>query len=59
MAERRKGLAAIRNVMSAGGEITGETEERLKKVAALFEVKEAGPWETGADRVPFDRAKAS
>jgi pimeloyl-ACP methyl ester carboxylesterase len=59
MGERRKGLAAIRNVLSAGGEITGETEERLKEVAALFEVKEAGPSQTGADRVPFDRAKAS
>lgn len=59
MGERRKGLAAIRNVISAGREITGETEERLKKVAALFEDKEAGPPETGADRVPFDRAKAS
>ena len=63
MDERRKGLAAIRNVLSAAGEITGETEERLKKVAALFEVKEAGPSETGAEAVPFvpskDRAKAS
>src|SRR6476620_3322062 len=32
MGERRKGLAAIRNVISAGREITGETEERLEKI---------------------------
>ncbi len=37
--ERRKGLAAIRTVLGAIGEITGETAERLKKVEALFGVK--------------------
>jgi len=42
IAERRKGLAAIRNVLSAGGEISGEAAERLKKVTALFEVDESG-----------------
>ena len=57
IAERRKGLAAIRNVLSAGGEISGEAAERLKKVAALFEVNEAGPSETGADRSLSFRAK--
>lgn len=61
--ERRKALAAIRNVLSAAGEISGEAAERLKKVTALFEVNEAGPSGTGADRIPFvpgaDRAKAS
>ena len=31
VAERRKGLAAIRNVLSAGGEISGEAAERLTK----------------------------
>ena len=40
VAERRKGLAAIRNVLSAAGEISGEAAERLKKVTALFEVNE-------------------
>jgi pimeloyl-ACP methyl ester carboxylesterase len=40
--ERRKGLAAIRNVLSAAGEISGEAAERLKKVAALFETNDAG-----------------
>ncbi len=63
IAERRKGLAAIRNVLSASGEISGEAAERLKKVTALFEANEAGPSGTGADSVPFvpkmDRAKAS
>jgi hypothetical protein len=63
VAERRKGLAAIRNVLSAAGETSGEAAERLKKVTALFEVNEAGPSGTAADKVPFvpssDRAKAS
>jgi hypothetical protein len=63
VAERRKGLAAIRNVLSAAGEISGETAERLKRVVSLFGVNEAEPSGTGADSVPFvsgpDRAKAS
>jgi Protein of unknown function (DUF3141) len=42
VAERRKGLAAIRNVLSAAGEISGEAAERLKKVTALFEADDAG-----------------
>ena len=61
--ERRKGLAAIRNVLSAAGEISGEAAERLERVAALFEVSEAGPSGAGVDSVPFvpsaDRARAS
>jgi hypothetical protein len=61
--ERRKGVAAIRNVLSAAGEISGETAERLNKVVTLFEIIEAGPSGTGAESVPFvpsvDRAKAS
>ena len=36
-----------------------ETEKRLKKVASLFEVKEAGPPEMGAERVLIDKSKAS
>ena len=63
VAERRKGLAAIRNILGSGGEITGEAAERLKKVTALFGVDEATPSGVGADKVPFvpstDRAKAS
>jgi pimeloyl-ACP methyl ester carboxylesterase len=41
-AERRKGLAAIRNVLSAGGEISDDVAERLKRIAALFEANDAG-----------------
>ena len=41
-AERRKGLAAIRNVLGAGGEISGDVAERLKRVTALFEANDAG-----------------
>jgi len=62
LAERRKGLAAIRNVLSSSGEIAGETAERLKRVAALFGLDEQ-PSGTGAEKVPFvpstDKAKAS
>lgn len=61
--ERRKGLAAIRNVLSAAGEISGETAERMKKVVSLFGVNEAEPSGAGGESVPFvsntDRAKAS
>jgi hypothetical protein len=63
LAERRKGLAAIRNVLSSSGEIVGEPAERLKKIAALFGVDEAAASGTGAEKVPFsqsaDKAKAS
>ena len=63
VAERRRGLAAIRNVLSASGEISGETAERLKKVASLFGLNEAEPSGKGAEAVPFassaGRAKAS
>jgi pimeloyl-ACP methyl ester carboxylesterase len=52
VAERRKGLAAIRNALSAAGEISGEAAERMKKITALFETTEPG--------VPtIERAKAS
>jgi hypothetical protein len=52
LGERRKGLAAIRNVLSASGEISGEVAERLKKVADLFETSDAG--------IPaIERARAS
>jgi pimeloyl-ACP methyl ester carboxylesterase len=52
LGERRKGLAAIRNVLSAAGEVSGEAAERLKKVTALFDAKDSA--------VPtMERAKAS
>ena len=63
VSERKKGLAAIRSVLGASGEITGETAERLKRVVSLFEVNEAKPSEAGAESVPFapsaNSAKAS
>jgi pimeloyl-ACP methyl ester carboxylesterase len=63
IAERRKGLTAIRNILSSAGEITGEVAERLKRIAALFGVDDAVPLVPIAEKVPFaanmDRAKAS
>jgi hypothetical protein len=61
--ERRKGLAAIRNVLSAGGEIAGEAAKRLEKITELFGINEKGPSATGRDKVSSasgeKRAKAS
>jgi pimeloyl-ACP methyl ester carboxylesterase len=37
--ERQRGLAAIRKMLSASGDISGEVAERLKRVTALFEAK--------------------
>ena len=37
---RRRGFAAIRDVLSAAGDISGETEIRLRRVAELFGVGE-------------------
>jgi hypothetical protein len=60
--ERQKALAAIRQVLSASGEISGEAAERLKKVVTLFETSgPALPSPTPAT-LPFatvERAKAS
>jgi hypothetical protein len=36
---RRKAFAAIRKVLTARGEITGEAAERLRRIARLFEVE--------------------
>jgi len=61
--QRRKGLAAIRNVLSASGEITGETADRLRRVAELFGINESGSTTTDSDSIPFapaaGKAKAS
>lgn len=63
IADRRKGLAAIRNVLSAGGEISGEAAERLRTITTLFETNEPTPSGIGADKVLFtpstDRARSS
>ena len=34
-----KAFAALRRVLSAAGEITGEAAQRLRRVAGLFDVK--------------------
>jgi hypothetical protein len=55
--QRRAAFAAIREVLSASGEITGERASRLRRVAALFGV-DAGEGESNV--APFDpKAKAS
>ena len=55
--QRRAAFAAIREVLSASGEITGERASRLRRVAALFGV-DTGEGESNV--APFDpKAKAS
>ncbi len=54
---RRAAVAAIREVLSAAGEISGETATRLKRVAELFGVSEGDPQASGRSFNP--RAKAS
>jgi Protein of unknown function (DUF3141) len=40
---RRKAFSAIKSVLSASGEITGEAAERLARIAQLFEVEAGRP----------------
>jgi len=55
--QRRAAFAAIREVLSASGEITGERASRLRRVATLFGV-DTGEGESNV--APFDpKAKAS
>lgn len=57
MGQRRAAFAAISEVLSASGDITGERASRLRRVAALFGV-DAG--EGVSNVAPFDpKAKAS
>jgi hypothetical protein len=60
--QRRKGLATIRNVLSASGAITGEAAERLTRVTRLFEADGTDGSRTSADTIHFapsvERAKA-
>jgi hypothetical protein len=58
--ERRAVFAAIREVLSASAEISGEVARRLKLVAELFGVEAAGISEQQSNVAPFDpHAKAS
>jgi hypothetical protein len=62
MDERQRALGAIRQVLSAAGEISGETAERMKWVVSLFETN-AAVLPPPAVSLPFvanvERAKAS
>ncbi len=58
--ERHAGLAAIREVLSASAEISGEVARRLKQVGQLFGGATSSVPEGQAGIVPFDsKAKAS
>jgi hypothetical protein len=58
--ERRAGFAAIREVLSASADISGEVAGRLKQVGQLFGFDPASIPEGQMDVVPFDsKAKAS
>jgi uncharacterized tellurite resistance protein B-like protein len=53
-------FAAIREVLSADAEISGEAARRLKRVAELFGVDAAEASKSGSNVAPFDpQAKAS
>jgi len=56
MNQRRAVLVAMRSVLSASGEITGERARRLQRIVALFGVEEEAP----SNVAPFDpKARAS
>ena len=58
--QRRASFAAIREVLSASAEISGETARRLKRVAELFGVDASGIPEGTSNVAPIDpKAKAS
>jgi pimeloyl-ACP methyl ester carboxylesterase len=58
--QRRAALTAIREVLSASGEIVGERASRLQRIAALFGVDASEGTETVSNVAPFDpKAKAS
>ena len=58
--ERQKGLAAIRKVLGASGEISGEAAQRMKRVVTLFETTEAPlPGPTSVPLPSAEKAKAS
>jgi pimeloyl-ACP methyl ester carboxylesterase len=56
--QRREVFTAMREVLSASGEITGERASRLQRIAGLFGVEAGG--ERASNVAPFDsKAKAS
>jgi len=55
---RRKGLEAVRDVLSASAEVSGEAAMRLRRITELFGLAEEG--RSDAIAAPFDsQAKAS
>jgi Protein of unknown function (DUF3141) len=56
---RRKALAALRQVLSASGEIAGETAERLQRIAQLFGVEAEPATRAPADGLAHKTRKAS
>ena len=59
---RQKALGVIRRVANAGGEVTGEAADRLKRVVAMFEGNGPALPSTEPAGMPFaavERAKAS
>jgi pimeloyl-ACP methyl ester carboxylesterase len=58
--QRRAAFAAMREVLSASGEIASERASRLQRIAALFGVDASEGSETASSVTPFDpKAKAS
>jgi pimeloyl-ACP methyl ester carboxylesterase len=58
--DRRTAFAAIREVLAASAEISGEVAKRLKRVAELFGVDAIEVSESASNVAPFDpKAKAS
>jgi hypothetical protein len=58
--QRRAGFAAIREILAASAEISGETARRLKRIAELFGVDASGIPEGTSNVAPIDpKAKAS
>jgi hypothetical protein len=58
--DRRTAFAAIREVLAASAEISGEVAKRLKRVAELFGVDATEVSESASNVAPFDpKAKAS
>jgi hypothetical protein len=60
VSERRAAFAAIREVLSASAEISGEVAKRLRRVAELFGMDATEGSERASNVAPFDpKAKAS
>jgi pimeloyl-ACP methyl ester carboxylesterase len=60
LGDRRAAFAAIREVLAASAEISGEVAKRLKRVAGLFGVDATEVSESASNVAPFDpKAKAS